>query len=197
MTGIATDRPKLMTVEEFLDWDGGGHQGKMELVNGVVVAMSPASSTHGLIQANIAIAIGNHLRKTGRPCRVGSEQPISPTMGKRLNLRVPDVAVTCTPASDSKTMEEPLLIAEVMSPSNEMDTWASIQAVAGLISLKEILVVQSTRVEAEVYRRRADGGWPDEPNVVVRELGGSLRLESIDLDLALTEIYWQTHLALT
>ena len=28
--------PPRMTVDEFLAWDGGGHQGKLELVDGLV-----------------------------------------------------------------------------------------------------------------------------------------------------------------
>jgi Uma2 family endonuclease len=91
--------------------------------------------------------------------------------------------------------ELPILIGEVMSPSNEPETWASIQAVLGLPSLKEILVVQSTRVEAEVYHRLPDGNWPEEPNVVVRELSGAVHLATLDLDLPLAKVYWQTYLA--
>jgi Uma2 family endonuclease len=56
MTAHATVPPAKMTAAEFLDWDGGGHQGKLELVNGVVRAMPPASGTHALIQAKLATA---------------------------------------------------------------------------------------------------------------------------------------------
>ena len=50
----------LMTLEEFFAWDGGGHQGKLELVDGVVRAMAPASATHAIIQGNLVYAIGAH-----------------------------------------------------------------------------------------------------------------------------------------
>lgn len=183
-----------MTADEFLEWDGGGHQGKMELVGGKVVAMSPASATHGLIQLNIGSALRDHIRKSGLPCRVGTETPVVPLMARKKTVRVPDIAVSCAKRSDSKTLLEPMLTVEVMSPSNERETWDSISSVAGLPSMKEVLVVQSTKIEAEVYRRGHDGIWPADPNVVVRELTGSIHLDCLDLVLPLADIYWETHL---
>lgn len=182
-----------MTVEEFLAWDGGGHVGKLELVDGVLRGMSPASASHSIIQANIVTAITNHLRRTGRPCRAGTEAPIVPPMGKRINARAPDVAVTCSPPSSSPTFEAPILIVEVLSPRNEADTWESIRALAALTSLVEILVVQSTSMEAQVFRRDAQGAWPGEPEIVMG--GRTITLTSIGLELPMAEVYRDTYLA--
>ncbi len=180
-----------MSLDEFFAWDGGGYVGKLELVDGVVRAMAPASATHSIIQLNIAAAIKAHLR--GSACRVGTEAPIIPPMARRINARAPDIAVTCAPISDSPVFEDPILIVEVLSPSNEAETWESIHALAGLVSLKEILIVQSTAVHAEVYSRAADGAWPRDP--VTASAGGTLRLASIDLGLLVSEMYEGTHLA--
>lgn len=182
-----------MTTEEFLAWDGGGHAGKLELVDGVVRAMAPASATHAIIQLNIGTAFNTHLRSRNSPCRAGTEAPIVPPMGKRANARAPDVSVTCAPPTDSPTFDDPVLIVEVISPSNEAETWESIRALAGLPALQEILVVQSTRVEVHVFRRDAGGAWPSDP--VVWGPGGVAHLTSIDLDLPVAEIYRQTLLA--
>lgn len=190
---VARQRPELMTVEEFLDWDGGGHIGKLELVDGVPRGMSPASASHAIIQANIVTAITNHLRRTGRPCRAGTEAPIVPPMGKRINARAPDVAVTCSPPSSSPTFENPILIVEVLSPTNEAETWESIRALAGLTSLTEILVVQSPSLGAQVFRRDARGAWPAEPNVV--SVDGTITLTSIGFELPIAEVYRDTYLA--
>jgi Uma2 family endonuclease len=179
-----------MTLDEFFVWDGGGHVGKLELVDGMVRAMAPASATHSIIQLNIAAAIKAHLR--GSKCRVGTEAPIIPPMARRINARVPDIAVTCAPISDSPVFEDPVLIVEVLSPSNEAETWESIHALAGLVSLKEILIVQSTSVYAEVYSRAADGAWPREPTVVVGS--GIIVLASMGCELSMAEVYAGTHL---
>lgn len=183
-----------MTVEEFLAWDGGGHVGKLELVEGAVRAMAPASATHGIIQGNIITAINTRLRALRSSCRAGTEAPIIPPLGKRINARAPDVSVTCSPPSDDGTFVDPVLIVEVMSPSNEADTWESIHALAGLQSLKEVLVVQSTRVEVEVYRRDGKGAWLSKPETADGSSSTGLRLDSVDLDLAVSEIYRGTHL---
>jgi Uma2 family endonuclease len=182
-----------MTLDEFFAWSGDGHAGKLELVNGVVRAMAPASAAHSIIQLNIAAALKAHLR--GTKCRAGTEAPVVPPMGRRANARAPDIAVTCAPISDSKVFEDPVVIVEVLSPGNEAETWESIQALAGLASLKEILVVQSTTVGAEVYRRDAAGAWPTEPERSVA--GGSIKLASIGLELALADAYEGTVLGLS
>jgi Uma2 family endonuclease len=191
MTALPKPPETPMTLDEFFAWDGGGHVGKLELVNGIVRAMSPASATHGIIQLNIGAAIKVHLR--GTPCRVGTEAPVIPPFKTSLNARVPDIAVSCAPLTDSKVFEHPLLIVEVLSPSNQDDTWDSIGALAGLVSLTEILVVQSTFIEAQVYRRDATGAWPSAPETTTA--GGTIRLASIDLNLPISEVYADTMLA--
>jgi Uma2 family endonuclease len=80
-----------------------------------------------------------------------------------------------------------------MSPGKEDETWASIESLLGLVSLKEVVVVQSTRVEVEVIRRDSGGGWPRLGELAVA--GGTVRLASLDLDLPVTEVYAGTHLA--
>jgi Uma2 family endonuclease len=80
-----------------------------------------------------------------------------------------------------------------MSPSNEAETWESIRALAGLTSLVEIVVVQSTRVEVQVFRREAGGAWPSDPETSA--VGATIRLASIGLDLPVAEVYRGTHLA--
>jgi Uma2 family endonuclease len=183
-----------MTVDEFLAWDGAGHVGKLELVEGHVRAMAPASPTHGFIQNSVAFALTNHFRTTNSGCRVATEPPVVPPLRPKKNARAPDVAVTCAPRSDSKVFDDPVLIVEVMSPGNEDESWDSIRALAGLPSLQEILVVHSTRVEAEVYTRDATGAWPKDGVVVTA--GGTVRLASIGFDVPIFEFYRDTHLVM-
>lgn len=191
MTATAAKKPddaqSRMTLAEFLAWDGGGHVGKLELWEGVVRAMAPASAVHAIIQGNIVTAINVHLRASKSGCRAGTEAPIVPPMGRRKNARAPDVSVTCKPPTAEGTFEDPVLIVEVISPSNEIDTWASMESLAGLAELREILVVQSTRIEVEFFRRDANGAWPRQGQLI--ESGGSVQLQSIGLELTVAEIY--------
>lgn len=192
MTGALPDAEPHMTTAEFLDWDGGGHQGKLELVNGFVRAISPASGTHALIQANLAYLIGAHLRRKNMPCRVGTEAPIVPRLHANDNVRAPDLAVTCSELQSGKTFSDPVLIIEVLSPSNQRETWESIWACATIPGLTEIAVVDSERVGVQVFRKTDDGGGHQDGESI--ESGGTVRLSSIDAAFEIAEIYAGTHL---
>jgi Uma2 family endonuclease len=176
-----------MTVAEFMDWDAIGMIGKLELVDGVVRAMSPASGAHAIIQANIAGLIWQHLRLHRPGCRVGTEAPIKPSIHANDNVRAPDLAVTCVASKpNSKLFPDPILIVEVLSPSNQHETWESIRALASLSTMREILVVDSSRIHVEILRRDAAGDWP---NVGIVVDGGSFELTSIGATLNVADVY--------
>lgn len=193
MSSPARKPDHLMTVDDFLSWDGGGHVGKIELIDGVPRLMAPASATHAFIQANIATAINNRLRQSKSRWRAAISGPVQPLLAKRINARAPDVVVTCAPISTSGVIDEPVLIVEVLSPGNEAETWESIRALAPIPSLAEILVLSSTAIEAQIFRRLAVGSWQAEAERY--GAGETLRLASIDLDLPIAEVYVGTHLA--
>ena len=182
-----------MTAEEFISWGGDGDAAKLELVNGVVQAMSPASGTHALIQSTITGLIRNHLKARRSPWRVGTEAPIRPRMRANMNVRAPDIAVTCVPKSaDEKFFPDPILIVEVLSPSNERQTWESIWACITVETIREVMVVDSERMHVMVYTKDAKGAWPEEPQRV--EAGGTVRLSSIDAAILISDIYADTNL---
>ena len=57
----------------------------------------------------------------------------------------------------------------------------------------EILIVDSTRVEASLLRRTADGTWPPDPALIAA--GGAIMLTSIGFEVPLASVYRDTHLA--
>ena len=109
------------------------------------------------------------------------------------NVRVPDIAVTCTPPGKAKTIRDPVLIVDILSPGNTKDTWNSIYALSTIPTLAEIVVVESTSVRVEVYRRGKDGSWP--LGGEVSEQGGKVGLTSIDAEFPISDIYSGTYLA--
>ena len=180
-----------MTVDEFVAWVGDG---RWQLVNGEPRAMAPASATHGIIQTNIAYTLTRHLRDGGSPCRAVTEPAIVPRVRSRSNMRVPDVAVTCSPVDAGQiALPEPLLIVDILSPSNESDTWENVWTYVSIPSVQEVLVLRSASMAADILRRRADGTWPDEPIQISRD--ETLRLDSIGLSCPLAELYIGTYLA--
>jgi Uma2 family endonuclease len=62
-----------------------------------------------------------------------------------------------------------IVLIEVLSPGNTSDTWDNVWAYATIPSVREIVVVHSTRVLAELLRRGPDGHWPEEPEKVGSE----------------------------
>ena len=154
------DTIEPMTVDEFIAWDDGSDT-RYQLVDGEVRAMSPASTTHGTIQADLARRLSNHLDVPGSRCRVVTEPAIQTRIHARKNMRVPDLGVTCTPDSAGEVaLPDPILLIEIMSPGNKRDTWDNVWAYASIPTVREILIVQSTRIEAQLLRRQSDGSWP-------------------------------------
>jgi Uma2 family endonuclease len=183
-----------MTVADFLDWPGDGSGRKFQLVDGELRAMSPGSATHGTIQMTLGRLIGNLLVDAGGRCRIVSEPGIMTRVRANTNLRVPDLGITCTPdAPGQQALPDPVVLIEILSPGNSTDTWDNVWSYTTIPSVREIVVVHSTRVLAELLRRGADGHWPEEPEEIGRD--GTLRLGSIDFTCRLPEVYAQTHLA--
>ena len=58
-------------------------------------------------------------------------------------------------------------------------------------SVREILVLRTVSIGADLLRRLPDGSWPREPDSVTE---GDLALESIGLRTALADLYRSTRL---
>ncbi|HKM65138.1 MAG TPA: Uma2 family endonuclease [Acidisphaera sp.] len=182
-----------MSAEEFLAWPGDGTGRRFQLVDGEVRAMSPASRTHGVIQATLARLIGNAIDAAELPLQVVTEGAIIPGMSASDNVRVPDIVVA--PDDDmggDQVVTDPVLMVEVLSPGNMDDTRDNVRAYATLPSVREIVVVHSARLLAEVHRRDASGVWLADPELVGS--GDRLRLASVGLDCRLDDVYAKTWL---
>jgi Uma2 family endonuclease len=172
-----------MSEAEYLAYDRS-HEGKHELVNGEVVAMSGASDAHDRIQVNAVVALANRLR--GGPCRV---------RGADLRVRLeetglyayPDLTVVCgephfaptTPV----TLLNPRVIVEVLSESTEeYDRGAKVAHYRRRASVDEILLIDSRQPLVEVLRRNADGTW-----TLSEHREGLVRV--LDVELPLVELY--------
>ncbi len=183
-----------MTLAEFFAWDPQDPSVRhWQLIDGEPVAMAPGSATHGALQAEIGRLLGNHLLARGLSCHVVSEAGVVPRVRQDRNYRIPDLAVTCAPPSNGLMVNEPILLIEILSPSNEIETWANIWAYTTMPSVTEILIVYSTSIEAELLRRNADGSWPEQPD----RIGSAtiLRLDSLGYEIDLPTLYRTTALA--
>jgi Uma2 family endonuclease len=183
--------PVRMTVSEFLKWDSDDGR-RYELVDGEPRAMAPASTIHGFLKNELGSLIGNHLRDTASGCEVVANPGIVPRLLSEHNVRIPDLAVTCSPLMVGQaTLSDPVLLIEILSPSNQAKTWTNVWAHASILSLQEILVLRADRIAAELLRRSPQGEWPDRPITITE---GDLVMESIGFRVALADLYARTSL---
>lgn len=188
----AVQIPVFMSVEDFMDWEpGDGHQ--WQLVDGVPQAMAPASITHGALQARLASLLDAHFERRNSPCRVIANPGVIPRVQSGHNVRIPDLGVTCRPAIDEeRTLIEPVVLVEILSPSNQSETWSNIWTYTSIPSVQEVLVLRTATICAELLRRQPDGTWPDRPEKATE---GDLILESLQFRAPLTEVYRTTRLS--
>lgn len=184
--------PGRMTVGEFLSWTPPAGQ-LWQLVDGEPQAMAPASRTHGAIQSELAALIRNHLADQGSPCTVITAPGVIPRVQSETNIRIPDLAVTCSGyEEEEQALTDPVLLVEILSPNNQAETYANVWAYTTIPSVKEILVLKTAAIGAELLRRGPDGTWPENP---LRVDSGDLTLESIGFSRSLASAYRTTRLA--
>jgi Uma2 family endonuclease len=195
MVALRKQPPHRMTVAEFLSWDSDDPAvHAWQLIDGEPVAMAPASDNHGSIHAELGGRLWAHLTVPGSRCRAVTEPGIVPRGRSDRNYRIPDIGITCAPPSGSQTLPDPLILIEILSPSNETETWANVWTYLSIPTVKEVLVVNSTRVEAELLRRNPDGSWPEVPVRIGPE--DALNLDSIAFSVSLAALYRTTTLAM-
>ena len=183
--------PACMTVDEFLDWEPGDGRA-WQLVDGEPKAILPARPAHGALHAELGALTGNHFVARNSACSALMNVGVLPHLRRSHNLRIPALAITC---SDDQIQEDaltdPVLVVEIPSPDNRAETWISLWSYASIPSVREILVLSSITVGADLLRRSADGSWPQNPETI---LEGDLILGSIGFRMPLADIYRTTHL---
>lgn len=178
-----------MTVEEFQDWvpEPGLEGWRWQLIDGTPVGMAPTSNAHGAIQSRTSTIIDVHLQKLGR-CIVITTPGVIPKKRSRINQLVPDLGVSCAgqPMTDN-TIRDPILLVEILSPSNEGITRGNVYAYQTIPSVQEILVLDSRKVAGTLHRRDGQGEWPDDPDEL--DAQSTVELRCIGLKVALTAFY--------
>jgi Uma2 family endonuclease len=176
-----------MTVAEFLAWEPGTPGTRWQLCDGEPEMMAPASDAHGSIQGELGRLIGNHLAQRGGPCRMVVGPGVVPRVRSSENFLIPDLGITCTPAFGGTAMPDPVALIEILSPSNERQTRANVWAYSTIPTVREIVLLRSTSIAAEVLRRRPEGSWPEQAAVLSAD--DILTLEAIGFSAPLRDAY--------
>jgi Uma2 family endonuclease len=150
-----------MKVAEFLAWAEAQPQGRYELVNGEVVVMAPERVRHNLVKAAVFRTLDNAVRAARLSCTVFTDG-----VGIVINentVREPDASVQCGGKLnlDSMTIDAPLIVVEVASPSSErQDTHGKLVEYFSVQSIRHYLVVLPEQ-GVVVHCRRNDTGAID------------------------------------
>ncbi|HJK93529.1 MAG TPA: Uma2 family endonuclease [Polyangiaceae bacterium LLY-WYZ-15_(1-7)] len=174
-----------VTPAEYLRLDAEA-EGKLELLNGTVVAMAGASPRHNLIVANLAGELREKLRRG--PCLVM-------TQDQRVHVAAtesfvyPDVVVVCDrPELDEAhrpaSLRNPSAVVEVLSPSTlDHDMGAKLGHYRRIPSVREVLFVRADERALTRVARQGDGSWR------LDDLGPEGEVELAGVTLSLDAIY--------
>jgi Uma2 family endonuclease len=147
-----------MKVPEFLVWADEQRGGRYELVDGHIVAMAPERARHALVKLAVARALGDAIEAARFPCTVF---PDGMTVVINENTaREPDACVQCGVEVnlDATTIEAPLIVVEVVSPSSERyDLGALLIEYFAVPSIQHYLIVLPGK-GAVLHHRREEGG---------------------------------------
>jgi Uma2 family endonuclease len=175
-----------MTLAEYLEWEPLQTE-KHEFFGGQVFSQAGGTRRHSLVGSNLLRSVGNLL--VGHPCQAhGSDMRVH--VEATGYQAYPDVSVVCPPVEgDSEhVISNPILLAEVLSPSTEdFDRGTKFGHYRTIPSLREYLVVWQDCARIEQHTKTKEGFW------LLREIIGpeqSIRLESLDdASVKLSDIY--------
>jgi Uma2 family endonuclease len=185
---MAANPERRYTLEEYLELDRTSEE-RLEFWDGEVFCMSGGSRSHDQIIINCIVKLSARLGAS--KCRVFSADmrikvPSAPP------YRYGDLSALCGEAefeevSGVDTLVNPELIVEVLSPSTEAyDRGDKFTHYKSIPTLREYLLVSQHRPHVTHLFKQDDGKWiHSEAN----DLESSVRLDSLDCELPLSEIY--------
>jgi Uma2 family endonuclease len=184
---VAVAALKHISEEEYLALEIDAEE-KHEYLDGRIFAMAGGSPEHALISSNVGRALGN-LSGDG-PCRVYSSDLRVKVEATGLNT-YPDVTVACgelrRTTRKPQAATNPTIIVEVLSDmTREYDRGEKWRHYQALESLTDYVLVWQNKARVEHYARIEGGAWAYR---LFEGLDKSLRIDSLDGDLSLAEVY--------
>ena len=149
---------RRMKVPEFLEWAEAQPKGRYELVDGDVIAMSPERARHVRAKAASWLALAEAIKRAELPCEAFSEG-IAVVINEGTS-REPDALVQCGKPIDPNSLvsDSPIILVEVLSPSNERsDTGEKFAEYFTLVSVHHYLIVNPFRRLVTHHERLSSG----------------------------------------
>lgn len=181
---LAVKRDARMDVAEYRAWvEAKPDEGRWELLDGVPVPMSPTSGRHQRIVANLVRRLDALAEARG--CSAPGLAILSAAMDDFAPM--PDIVVPCGPLPRDGYTRDPLLVAEVLSPSTmSNDRGRKTDFFRTVASLQTFPIVYQDETRVEVWRR--DAAWSKQ----VLGLDATIDLPELGGTLAVSDIYART-----
>lgn len=174
--------------DAFLRWSATRprEEGRYELSRGVVTRnMINVTRHHGYICTNILLALGRALDVDQFKMTIADFAVRTP-----VGIRGPDILVEAThPDGDALASDEPILLAEVLSPSTAgIDFSDKRDEYLGIASLQTYLICAQDEARVWLWARRADGTWPAQATMLESRDDGFV-IGRLGVTLSLADIY--------
>lgn len=180
---IATPQPQRMTAESYLEWELR-QEARYEFVSGAVIAMTGGTLPHNDIAINLLTALRPRIRAQG--CRINiADAKVSITSSI---YRYPDLIVSCDDRDRTalNAIQYPKLIIEVLSPGTEaLDRGDKFKEYRSLPSLEEYVLIGSTQINVEIYRRGEGRLWL----YTAYQSADLVKLESVGFEFPIELLY--------
>lgn len=184
---MATRPITRLTEEEYLALDRA-NEFRSEFVDREMLAMSGGTSRHSLLKGRLITDFNNKL--AGQGCWV-FDSDMRVRMAVSGSYVYPDMSVVCGKPlfhqDESDILTNPVLIAEVLSPSTESyDKDKKFDLYREIDSFREYLLVSTHSARVDHFSRQSDTSW------VVREVSGldaSVTIPAFSLELSLAQLY--------
>ncbi|MEL6249844.1 MAG: Uma2 family endonuclease [Cyanobacteria bacterium J06648_16] len=182
---IAAQSPfPQLTPDEYLAWEAQQPE-KHEYIDGQIYAMGGGTVSRGRIAIRLTSLVDGHL--SGTKCIPGNSD-IKISIPGTGNYTYSDASVTCDDRDQTATQffTHPCLIVEVLSDSTEAyDRGGKFRLYRLNPVLQEYLLVSSTRLEIDLYRKNDAGEWV----IVNYQPGDTVALRSINLSFPIEQVY--------
>jgi Uma2 family endonuclease len=178
---------RYYTPEEYFALDEASKE-RLEYYDGYIVVMKGSKLSHNTAALNTASFLRYAFK--GKDCRVFMADA-KLAIGENRHYIYPDVMAICGEIIESPNIKEavtnPTFVVEILSDSTKgKDFSEKFDLYSQIPSLQEYLLVRQTEPFVLFYHKLEENKWLVE---IFNNLNQTLKLESIDVELPLTEIY--------
>jgi Uma2 family endonuclease len=187
---IATEK-RTVSPEEYLASERQALD-KTEFFNGELIPMAGATRNHNRIKENVNGKIIQHLEEANCQSFSSDMRVHLPETGL---YAYPDIVIVCGEPQllpdDFDNLLNPAVVLEVLSEGTEdYDRGRKFLRYRSIPSLQEYVLIDSQRVEVEVWRRNGLGQWTLMEQTT--DLAGQFTIQTIGLTISIGQTYART-----